>query len=324
MKKRLLSGVKPTGSQIHIGNYFGAVKHFVAMQDEYEMYAFIANLHAITSVKEGEKLREQTLELILEYLACGLDPAKATIFLQSDVPEHAELAWIFNCLTPMGLLNRAHAYKDAVAKNKEINVGVFDYPVLMAADILIYKPAAVPVGKDQKQHVEIARDIATIFNNTYGDDTFPLPEPVIDESTQTIIGLDGQKMSKSYNNTIMLFEDEKSILKKVKSIVTDSKGVDEPKDPETCSVFQLYKLFATPEELTEMANKYRSGGFGYGQAKEALFEVMMLELKPLRDRYAELAQNKDYVLDMVRKGGQKAREMAVETMKDVRKKVGIL
>lgn len=323
MKKRLLSGVKPTGSQIHIGNYFGAVRHFVNLQDEYDMYAFIANLHAITTVKEGEKLREQTLELIIEYLACGLDPTKATIFLQSDVPEHTELAWIFNCLTPMGLLNRAHAYKDAVAKNKEINVGVFDYPVLMAADILIYKPAAVPVGKDQKQHVEIARDIAEVFNTTYSE-TFPLPDPIIDETTQTIVGLDGQKMSKSYNNTIMLFEDEKSILKKVKSIVTDSKGVDEPKDPETCSVFQLYKLFATPEEKTEMEQKYRAGGLGYGQAKEALFEVMMRELKPLRDRYAELSKNKDYVLDIVRKGGQKAREMAVETMKDVRKKVGIL
>ncbi len=323
MKKRLLSGVKPTGTQMHVGNYLGAVKHWIDRQDSYEMYAFLANLHAITTVKDGSKLEEQTIELATEYLACGLDPEKAVIFLQSDVPEHTELAWIFNCLTPLGVLNRAHAYKDAVAKNREINVGLFDYPVLMAADILMYKPAAVPVGKDQKQHVEIARDIAEIFNATYGE-TFPLPDAVIDEETETVVGLDGEKMSKSYNNTIMLFEDENSILKKVKSIKTDSKGVEEPKDPATCNVFQLYKLFATESERQMMTEKYKNGGFGYGQAKEALFEVMLRELKPLRDRYRDLKNNTDYVLDIIKQGGIKARSIAADTMKDVRKKVGLL
>jgi len=321
--KRALSGIKSTGQQLHIGNYLGAVKQFVALQDQYESFIFIANFHSLTTVKNKHELYDQTLEIALEYLACGLDPKKTTLFFQSDVPEVTELAWIFNCLTPMGLLNRAHAYKDAVAKNKEVNVGLFDYPVLMAADILIYKPHIVPVGKDQKQHVEIARDIAETFNKTYGE-TFIIPEYYSAKETETVLGLDGQKMSKSYKNTIDLFEDENSILKKVKSIVTDSKGVDEPKDPGSCNVFKLYKLFAQENEVRDLEKKYKEGEVGYGVAKEMLFEVMMRELSPLRERYKKLAMDKAYVLSVMREGGKKARALAQETMKEVRKKIGII
>lgn len=321
--KRVLSGVKPTGGQMHIGNYIGAVKRFVDLQKEHENFFFIANYHALTTVKNKKDLEEQTLEIATEYLACGLDPKKSTLFFQSDVPEVTELAWIFDCLTPMGLLQRAHAYKDAVAKNKEVNVGLFNYPALMAADILIYQSHLVPVGKDQKQHVEIARDIAETFNKLYGE-TFVLPNPLIDQETETVVGLDGQKMSKSYGNIIGLFEDEKSILKKVKSIVTDSKGVNDPKDPSTCNVFNLYKLFATPAEKKEMEKTYREGGCGYGESKEKLYEVMMRELKPIRQRYAELSDDKSHVLKIMKEGGLKARAVAQKTMEDVRIKVGIV
>lgn len=321
--KRALSGIKSTGQQMHIGNYLGAVKQFVELQNHYESFIFIANLHSLTTVKNKKELYDQTLEIALEYLACGLDPKKTTLFFQSDVPEVTELAWTFNCLTPMGLLNRAHAYKDAQAKNKDVNVGLFDYPVLMAADILIYKPHIVPVGKDQKQHVEIARDIAEIFNKTYGE-TFVIPEYYSAKETETVLGLDGQKMSKSYKNTIDLFEDEKSILKKVKGIVTDSKGVDEPKDPETCNIFRLYKLFAQVNEVKDLKIKYIEGGIGYGRAKEILFEVMMRELSPIRERYKKLATDKEYVLSVMREGGKRAKVVAKETIEEVRKKIGIV
>ncbi len=321
--KRVLSGVKPTGGQMHVGNYFGAIKQFLYLQKEHENYFFIANYHALTTVKDAKALEAQTLEIATEYLACGLDPEKSVLFFQSDVSEVTELAWIFNCLTPMGLLERAHAYKDALANGKEANAGLFDYPVLMAADILIYQPHLVPVGKDQKQHVEIARDIAEKFNGTYGE-LFILPEPMINEETEVVVGLDGQKMSKSYKNTIDLFEDEKSLIKKVKSIVTDSKGVTDPKDPATDNVFQLFKLFANEQQRIEMEALYREGKIGYGGAKEKLLEVLMEELRPIRERYAALAGSPDHVLEVMQAGGKKARQTAQAVMEKARKMVGII
>jgi len=321
---RVLSGAKPTGSQFHIGNYLGALKHWVKKQNEEvnnDNLFFVANLHAITTLKDGNLLRDYTLDIATQYLAIGLDPSKSTIFVQSDIPYHTELTWILNCLCPFGLLERAHAFKDAKAKGRDINVGVFDYPVLMAVDIILYQANKVPVGKDQKQHVEIARDLAIKFNNTYGE-TFKLPEPLIAESTATIIGTDGQKMSKSYGNTIGLFESEKSLKKKIMSIVTDSKAVEEPKDTETCNVYQLLKHFASNDILQEVEVKYKEGGMGYGDVKKILLESVLEELKDIRLKYEDLKNNKDYVQKVLEEGKKKAFIIADKTMKDVRNKVG--
>jgi len=321
---RILSGAKPSGEQLHIGNYLGALKHWVKEQNSNtnnEHFFFIPNLHAITSLKDGKLLKEYTLNIAAQYLAIGLDPEKSIIYVQSDVQYHTELSWILNCICPMGLLERAHSYKDAKAKSKDINVGVFDYPILMTADILLYQANKVPVGKDQKQHVEIARDIAAKFNHIYGD-TFVLPEAMIPQETETIIGTDGQKMSKSYGNTIGLFEDEKSLKKKVMSIVTDSKGVDEIKDPETCNVYKLLKHFASDEILKEVSDKYKSGGIGYGDAKKILLEAILNELKEIRERYIKIKDDQEYLESILKKGAEKANAIALETMKEVREKVG--
>lgn len=316
----LLSGVKPTGT-VHIGNYFGAMRQFVDFQNDYKSLVFIANYHALTSVSEGETLRKLSLDVAMDYLAIGLDPKKATIFLQSDVPEVAELAWIFNTITTVPYLMRAHAYKDAEAKNKEVNVGLFDYPILMAADILIYGADVVPVGFDQKQHIEIARDTAQKFNRVFGD-TFKIPEPLILENVKTVMGTDGRKMSKSYGNTIGLFAEDDEIKKAVMGIPTDSKGVDEPKDPDTCKVFAFHELVSA-KDLPDLRARYLAGGIGYKESKEILFENMRAFIAPLRERRKEIARDPKAVLKILSEGGDHARAIAKKKMDEVREKVGL-
>jgi tryptophanyl-tRNA synthetase len=320
-KKILLSGVKPTGRP-HIGNYFGAMKQFVELQHEYHCHIFIADLHAITTVQNRDELFQNIIDVAIDYLAIGLDPKNVTLYKQSDIPVHAELAWIFNCLTTMPYLMRAHAFKDAEAKNKEINVGVFDYPMLMAADILLYDADVVPVGQDQKQHIEITRDVAEKFNRIYGE-TFKLPEPLILESVQTVPGTDGRKMSKSYNNTIPLFATDEEIRSAVMSIPTDSKGIDEPKDPENDNVFKLHKLFTTGPEFEEIRDRYTEGGIGYKESKEILIKNISALIAPLREKRAQMAKDIEYVLDILKEGGKRASAIAEKKMTEVRLKVGV-
>ncbi|MDQ3014603.1 MAG: tryptophan--tRNA ligase [bacterium] len=320
-KKILLSGIQPTGRP-HIGNYFGAMKQFVDLQDEYMSYIMIADYHALNSVKNKQELSENTLGVITDLLALGLDPEKVVLFKQSDVQAHTELTWIFNTLTTMPYLMRAHAFKDAEAKNKEISVGVFDYPMLMATDILLYSPDVVPVGQDQKQHVEIARDTAIKFNNTYGE-TFKLPKEIIKEEVKVVPGTDGRKMSKSYNNTIPLFADDETIKKAVMSIPTDSKGIDEPKDIEKDNVFALHKLFTTGEEFEMVTDKYTHGGMGYKESKDILIKNISTFITPLRQKRLELEKNKEYVLQVLKDGGMKAKIIAEAKMAEVREKIGV-
>lgn len=320
-KKILLSGIKSTG-RVHIGNYFGAMKQFVDLQDMYENYIFIANYHSMTSVFDRDTLERQSLDVALDFLAIGLDPKKVNLFLQSDVPELTELTWIFNCLTTMPYLQRAHAFKDAEAKNKEINVGVFDYPILMAADILMQDTAVVPVGKDQKQHVEYARDTAEKFNRVYGQ-AFKLPEPLILSEVETLVGTDGRKMSKSYGNVIPLFATDEEIKKAVMSIPTDSKAVAEPKDPETCKVFYFHKLFAG-DKLPEIEKRYRKGGLGYKESKDMLIESITTFIRPMRERRDELSKDPLYVLGLLKEGGARAHNRAQEKMKRVRELTGLI
>jgi len=321
-KKRVLSGVKPTG-KAHLGNYLGAMKNHAAMQNEYDSFIFIADLHSLTTVKDAKSLHELITDLALDYLALGINPDKTVFFRQSDVPEHAELTWILNCVTPMSMLELAHAYKDAAAKGtKEINVGVFDYPVLMAVDILLYKPDIVPVGKDQKQHVEIARDIAGKFNRAFGE-VFKLPQPYIPEEVAVVIGTDGQKMSKSYGNTIEIFASEKDLKKQVMSVVTDSTPVEDTKDPDKDNVYKLYSYFAEEEQKMVLADKYRAGGFGYGDAKKLLLETIFDHFKPYREEREKLKQNLDYVKDVLKKGAEKAKVVASATKAEVWEKTGL-
>lgn len=321
MKKTLLSGVKPTGD-LHLGNYFGAMKQFVDLQDTYESYIFIANYHALTSVEDGERMKKLTMDLAIGYLAIGLDPKKVTLFLQSDVPEVTELCWIFNNLTTVPYLMRAHAYKDAEAKNKEVNVGLFDYPILMAADILMYGADVVPAGQDQKQHIEIARDTAQKFNRIFGD-TFKVPEPLILEAVKTIPGTDGRKMSKSYNNGINLFASDEEIKKAVMSIPTDSKGIDEPKDPASCKVFAFHELLAAPD-LEDVRMRYIKGGIGYKESKEILIKNMIAFIAPMRARREEIAKDPEAVLAILREGATKARALAKAKMQEVRTRTGLI
>lgn len=321
-KKILLSGVKPTG-RVHIGNYFGAMKQFVELQNEYESYVFIADYHAITTVQNKAELSQGIIDVALDYLAIGLDPKKVTLFKQSDIPQVHELNWIFNCITTMPYLMRAHAYKDAEAKNKEINVGLFDYPLLMAADILLQEADVVPVGQDQKQHVEYARDTAQKFDNTFGTKIFKLPESYILKNVEMVPGTDGRKMSKSYDNVIPLFATDEEIKKAVMSIPTDSKGVEESKDPETSGIFAIHKLFLNETEKAVLANKYKKGGLGYKEAKEGLIEALIAFIKPLRERRAVLASDLDTVLDILKEGGKKAQNRAEKKMMEIREAVGV-
>ena len=319
--KRVLTGIQPSGIP-HIGNFFGAIRQVVDLQKMGESFVFVADLHSLTTSPKAEDLRERVKRLAVDFLACGLDPDTCVFFKQSDVPEVTELMWYLSNVTGVGLLERAHSYKDKIAKGFSPNTGLFTYPVLMAADILLYQSQLVPVGKDQKQHLEITRDIAIRFNQTYGE-AFTIPDGYIPENMAVIPGLDGQKMSKSYNNTIEIFGEEKPLRKKFMSIKTDSKGMEEPKDPDTCNVFQLYKLFATPEQQEEMRARYLAGNYGYGHAKQALFEAYMEYFSPMRKRRDELLSNMDFVDAILKKGAERAREEAVKTLKRVRELVGI-
>ncbi len=324
IKKRILSGVQPSGIQ-HLGNYFGAMKNHVAMQDSgFESFIFIADLHSLTTVRDPQKLRELIISLALDYLALGLDPDKTVFFRQSDVPEHTELTWILDCVTPVSILEQAHAYKDAVAKGlKDATAGLFNYPVLMAVDILIYKPDLVPVGKDQKQHVEIARDLAGKFNRVYGD-VFKLPEPYISKDVGFIIGTDGEnKMSKSYGNVINFFADEKTIKKQVMGIKTDSTPLESPKDSDKDAVFKFYTYFADEEEQNSLTEKYRAGGFGYGDAKKLLLEKILDYFRPFRQKREELKNNLDYIKSVLKSGADRAGEVAAKTTQEVREAVGL-
>ena len=320
MKKVLLSGVKPTGRP-HIGNYFGAMKQFVDLQNtgEYDCHLFIADYHALNLIQNADEMRRLTADLALDYLAIGLDPKKSLIFKQSDVSAHTELAWIFNTIVTMPYLMRAHAYKDAEAKDKEINVGTFDYPVLMAADILLYDTDVVPVGADQKQHVEYARDIALKFNHTFKNELFKLPEPLIMKEVATVPGVDGRKMSKSYNNTIPLFATREEITKAVMSIVTDSNSVDAGGIP--ANVYAIHKLLKTEAELKPL---YEANKGKYKVLKEALIEDLDAFIKPLRERRAELAKDPQTALDILSGGAEQARRKADAKLIGAKKAIGVI
>jgi tryptophanyl-tRNA synthetase len=318
---RVLSGIQPSG-RLHIGNYFGAIRQHLQLQAEHECYYFIADYHALTSNPSPQALAEYTLSVAMDYMALGLDTDKTVFWRQSDLPEVVELSWLLSCITPMGLLQKCVSYKDKIAQGLSPNHGLFAYPVLQAADILIFKSDLVPVGADQKQHIEVTRDIAMRFNNAYGE-VFAIPQDHIVESVAVVPGTDGRKMSKSYGNTIEIFEPEKSVKSKVMKIVTDSTPVEAPKDPEKCNVFALLRLFASPQELAEWDNRYRSGGMGYGEAKKRLAELMIEFFQPYRQRRAELESNMDIVDAMLTKGAERARAVASLTLLQARKAVGL-
>jgi tryptophanyl-tRNA synthetase len=320
-KKIGLSGVKPTGRP-HIGNYFGAMKQFVDMQDEFYMHVFIAEYHAMTTMHNGPELRKSINELVLDYLAIGLDPEKVTLYRQSDVPELTELTWMFNCLVTVPWLERAHAFKDRTAKGIEAAAGVFDYPVWMAADILLPGAEIIPVGKDQIQHVEMAREIARKFNNTYGE-TFSEPQEKVMDSVAVVPGTDGQKMSKSYGNTIPLFGTDKGIRKAIMSIVTDSKLPADPKNPDECNVFALHTLITPDPQLSEIKQGYEKGGLGYGDSKKLLLENYLEFIAPMREKRKYYEDNPGVVRQILDEGKKKIQKIAQAKMKEVREKVGL-
>src|SRR5687767_2564244 len=319
---RILSGIQPSGA-LHLGNYFGMMRPAIELQEKGEAYYFIANYHSMTSLFDPEERRKNTLDVALDFLACGLDPKKSVFFRQSDVPEVTELAWLLTTVTPMGLLERCHSYKDKIAKGVSPNHGLFAYPVLMAADILIYDSNVVPVGRDQKQHVEVTRDIAIKFNETYGQ-TFVIPEPQIREEVAVVPGLDGQKMSKSYGNTIEIFGEEKATRKRVMGIVTDTRTPAEPKpDAEKNIAIQLLKLVAPTEVARDFENRLRAGGLGYGDLKKALFEHYWNYFAAARAKRAELAANLDHVDRILREGAARARALAQKVTARARRNCGI-
>jgi tryptophanyl-tRNA synthetase len=318
---RILSGIQPSG-KLHIGNYFGMMKPAIELQEQGEAFLFIANYHAMTTVQDAAALREMTTEVALDFLACGIDPEKTAFYRQSDVPEVHELAWLLSTLCPMGLLERCHSYKDKIAKGIAASHGLFAYPVLMAADILAVQSNVVPVGRDQKQHVEVTRDLAIRFNNAYGE-VFTIPEPSIRENVAVVPGVDGQKMSKSYDNTIEIFMEGKPLKKRVMKILTDSKELEDPKDPDTCNVFALYKLLAAEEEQAELATRYRAGGMGYGHAKTELLSKINDHFAPMREKRRALAEDMDHVEDVLKAGAVKASSLARETLAKARRAVGL-
>jgi tryptophanyl-tRNA synthetase len=318
---RILSGIQPSGV-LHIGNYFGMMKPAIALQTEGEALYFIADYHALTSLRNPAVLRENCRRVALDFLACGLDPERATFFRHSDVPQVTELTWILSTVAPMGLLERAHSYKDKLARGLSATVGLFSYPVLMAADILIYDSDIVPVGKDQKQHIEITRDLAVKMNETFGE-IFKLPEARIQPATETVPGVDGQKMSKSYGNNIDIFGDEKEMRKRVMSIVTDSTPVEAPKDPTQSTIFKLYSLVASKDEITAMREKFLKGGIGYGDFKKQLFAKLWEYFAPMRKRREEILADKSYIDDVLDKGATRANEIADQVMNRVREAVGL-
>lgn len=324
--KTVVSGIQPSGT-LHLGNYFGALRQHITLHRKYESFYFIVNYHALTTVKDREALEKYTMDVALDYLALGFDPEAAHLFVQSDVPQVAELSWIFQCLTSVAQLQKGVSYKDKIAQGIQANAGLFSYPVLQAADILIYGGTHVPVGADQKQNLEISRDLAIRFNSTFcsdDDPIFPVPEPVILDEVAVVPGLDGRKMSKSYHNTIGIFDEGKELKKKVMGIVTDSKALEEPKDPDTDNVFALIKLFADTEKQEEIAANYRAGGYGYGHAKKELLTLITDYFAEAREKRKELVQHPDYVKDVLREGGKNGRERAELYMKRVRDAVGLL
>ncbi|MFL2860654.1 MAG: tryptophan--tRNA ligase [Pontiellaceae bacterium] len=318
---RVLSGVQPSG-KLHIGNYFGMMKPALELQEQGETFLFIANYHALTSVHEGSALREMTRDVALDFLACGIDSERTAFYRQSDVPEVHELAWLLSVLTPVGLLERCHSFKDKTARGLASSHGLFAYPVLMAADILAVNATVVPVGRDQKQHVEVTRDVATRFNNAFGE-VFLMPEPSIRETVAVVPGIDGKKMSKSYHNTIEIFDSGKPLKKRIMKILTDSKELEDVKDPDTCNVFALYKLFADEAAQAELAERYRSGGMGYGYAKTELYETMERYFEPMRERRISLEKDPDFVEDVLRTGAKRASEIAQDVLGRAREAVGL-
>ncbi|NIZ46655.1 tryptophan--tRNA ligase [Entomospira nematocerorum] len=329
-KKRILTGIKPTG-QVHLGNYLGAIRPALSLAEEHEAYYFIADYHALNSVNNGEELRHNTYSVAATWLACGLNPDRTLFYRQSDVPEIFELTTMLMAFTAKGLLNRAHAYKSAVEQNitdnrdpdYHINMGLYTYPVLMAADILIAQADLVPVGYDQKQHIEMARDIAEAINNNYGKTLLKLPSPYFSRDMQMVVGLDGRKMSKSYNNVIPLFASESDLKKLVNRIVTNSQAIDEVKDPSSCNVFTLYKCFASEEECLALANRYASPGMGWGDAKKSLYNCLEREVGPIRERYYYWMSHQDDMNDILQSGAKRVRAMAREQIATLRSEMGL-
>ncbi|MEC7107979.1 MAG: tryptophan--tRNA ligase [Verrucomicrobiota bacterium] len=318
---RAISGIQPSG-KLHIGNYFGMMKPAIDMQKEHETFLFIADYHALTSVRDPNILKNLIKDAVLDFLACGIDPEKVFLYKQSDVPQVHELSWFLSVLAPMGLLERCHSFKDKLAKGLNSTHGLFSYPILMASDILSIKASIVPVGKDQKQHVEVTRDLAIKFNNLYGE-VFDLPNPLINERVASIPGVDGQKMSKSYNNVIGIFESDKILEKKIKKIVTDSKNIEDKKDPESCNIFSLYKLFSNADEQKELAKNYYAGGMGYGYAKNSLLKKINQYFEPMREKRLELEADNDYIEDILKNGAKKASLIASDVLKNVKTAVGL-
>lgn len=318
---RILSGIQPSG-KLHLGNYFGMMKPALELQEKGEAFLFIADYHALTTVRDPKVLREASMDVALDFLACGLDPHRTAFYRQSDIPEVTELSWMLSVVTPMSLLERCHSFKDKTAHGIAASHALFAYPVLMAADILSVNADVVPVGRDQKQHLEVTRDIAQKFNLQYGE-VFKIPTPSIQDHVAVVPGVDGQKMSKSYNNTIDIFAKPSIVRSTIMRIVTDSKTVEESKDPDTCNVFQLYKLFATTEQVDNLAGRYRSGGMGYGQAKKELYELFEAHFDPLRRKREELAANLDHVNQVLADGARRAREQVRPLLEQVRQAVGL-
>ncbi|HNX00108.1 MAG TPA: tryptophan--tRNA ligase [Candidatus Cloacimonadota bacterium] len=330
-RKIALTGIKPTGIP-HIGNYVGAIRPALELAKTYEARYFIADYHALNQVKDANLMRQMIYEVAAAWLACGLDPERMLFYKQSDVPETFELSTILMAFTPKGLMNRAHAYKAMVQANREagkdvdedVNMGLYTYPVLMAADILLFDTDVVPVGKDQFQHLEMASDIAESINFNYQAPLLKVPEPLATKETETVVGLDGRKMSKSYNNTIPIFLPEKELRKQLMKIVTNSQTLEEPKDPDDSSIFSLYKLFGTTEQIEALRQRYLAGGMGWGHAKQELFEVMNSHLAPLRERYEAIMSDKPYIDHMLKHGAEKARVIAAQTLERLRKAVGVV
>jgi tryptophanyl-tRNA synthetase len=321
-KMTIVSGIQPSGN-LHLGNYFGAVQQFIKLIDEgHECYYFLANYHALTSLRDAKRLKELTLSTAADYLALGLDPSRCAIYLQSDMPEVCELQWILTTVTPMGLLERCHAYKDKVQQGISADHGLFAYPVLQAADILIVRANCVPVGQDQRQHIEVTRDIAQYFNNAYGE-LLTIPEPFIPESVATVPGRDGRKMSKSYNNTIELFASDQDVRQQIFSIVTDSASVAEPKDPERSILFAILKLFCDSNAQEYWADRFRSGGLGYREVKQAIFDRFMEKFASMRERRKQLENQPEHVEEILKQGVGQARKVTLPLVKQVREAVGI-
>jgi tryptophanyl-tRNA synthetase len=321
---RILSGIQPSGP-LHIGNYLGAIRQYIALQEGNEAFYFVADFHALTSLRDAVKLRQYTFDVLVDLLALGLDPARATLFVQSDVPETTQLAWLLTTVTPMGWLEKCVSYKDKIQQGLPAEHGLFAYPVLQAADILLYDADLVPVGQDQKQHLEITRDIAERFNRVYGgsEDVFRLPNPYILENVAVVPGLDGRKMSKSYNNTIEIFDPPATIMKKVKRIVTDSLPVEAPKDPDKCSLFALYRLFAAPHELADVERRYREGGIGYGEMKTRLGEAIVQRFAPAREQRADWVAHPERVAEVRNAGAERARVSARKILDRARAACGV-